>query len=61
MRKRPGKLPTLDTMGLNLLEETDLELNWQRNGLRAYVHFAQILYSANCTSGPSGPKIKPRK
>ena len=27
----------------------------------AYVHFAQILYSAIGTSGPSGPKIKPAR
>lgn len=27
----------------------------------AYVDFAQILYGANGTSGPSDPKIKPRK
>lgn len=28
------------------------------NGDSAYVSFAQILHSANCTSGPSDPKIK---
>jgi len=27
----------------------------------AYVHFAQMLYGADCKSGPSDPKIKPRK
>src|SRR5437660_11272430 len=38
------------------------ELNWDSAGsAMAYIHFAQILYSANRTSGPSGPKIKPRK
>ncbi len=36
VRKRPGKLPTLDTMGSNLFEETDLEFNWQRNGLHTF-------------------------
>jgi hypothetical protein len=35
VRKRPGKLPTLDTMGSHGPEGTDLEFNWQRNGLRA--------------------------
>jgi hypothetical protein len=28
-------------------------------GAMAYVRFVQILYSANATSGPSDPKIKP--
>lgn len=32
--KRAGKLPTLDTMDSKLLEETDLEFNWQRNGCK---------------------------
>jgi hypothetical protein len=37
-------------------------LIWDSAGsAMAYVHFAQILYSANGTSGPSDPKIKPRK
>lgn len=58
MRKRPGKLPTLDTMGSNLVEDTDLEFNWRRNGLRT---LRPNPLECQSQFESLGPKIKPRK
>ena len=33
VRKRPGKLPTLDTQRSSSLGRTELGFGWQRNGL----------------------------
>jgi len=48
----------LDTYGSSSLRRTELGFDC---GAMAYIHLAQIPYRANCTSGPSGPKIKPLK